>query len=480
MRLHFLGAAQTVTGSLYYLEARKQRFIVDAGLYQGAGKHTARLNHRELPCHPRHLDGIILTHAHIDHSGFIPRLVAEGFRGPIYATPPTIDLCRIVLPDAGTLQEEDVRYENKWRRKAGKPLLTPLYTRQHAEQALRSFERLPYEKRVSLGRDVHLTFHDAGHILGSAVVELEVEGSRLVFTGDLGSARTPILPPPTTLDAVDYLVCESTYGDRQHDHPENREEQLAQLIDEARGPIVIPAFALERTQDLLYDLAKLLREGRLAPLPIYVDSPMAVSATDVFTRHQSYLSEALKALMRRGENPWEMPTLRLIRSIEESQALNQESGRCIIISASGMCEGGRVRHHLYHHLPQSTATVIFVGYQAHGTLGRRIRDGAASVSLFGEPVEVKARVAALTAYSAHADASTLLDWIGAMAVPPAYTFITHGEPAAAQALSERLGRELGLVTVIPTLGQAYELLPASSGSARLEPQEFGKIKQEPA
>lgn len=469
MRLHFLGAAQTVTGSAYLLETRKQRFLIDAGLSQGS-LQSSELNARSFPFNPRHLDGIILTHAHADHSGLIPRLVAEGFRGPIYATPPTIDLCRIILPDSGTIQEEDARNENKWRRKAGKTLLTPVYTKQQAEQALNYFERLPYLKRTTLGRNVSLTFHDAGHILGSAIVELEVDGSRLVFSGDLGNHNNQLLRDPARIPHADYLITESTYGNRLHGTVKDRVRQLRDIIRTAQGPIIIPAFAVERTQELLFDLYHLIRQGEIPPLPIYVDSPMAVSATELFEKHARWLAPEVQVMFRR-QSPLDMPNLRMVREAEESALLNKLNTPAIIISASGMCEGGRIRHHLYHHLAMSETTVLFVGYQAERTLGRRIRDGATSVTLFNETIPVRARVAAIDSYSAHADANGLMDWIGAIEEPPALTFITHGEPIASEALAERLAEELGLISVIPAPGEAYELLPASSSLSTLRPKE---------
>lgn len=470
MHLHFLGAAQTVTGSAYLLETAKQRFLIDAGLSQGSHKLEKR-NTRPLHFLPRHLDGIILTHAHADHSGLIPRLVAEGFRGPIYATPPTIDLCRILLADSGTIQEEDARYENKWRRRHGKDLVTPLYTKQHAEQAMRYFERLPYGKRISLGRNVKLTMHDAGHILGSAILELEVEGSRIVFSGDLGNKNTPLLHPPAQIAHADYLIVESTYGDRLHADPTVRIRQLTEVVRQAKGPIIIPAFAVERTQELLWDLSNLMREGRIPEIPVYLDSPMAISATGVFEKHVNCLSPEVQARIRRGESPLEMENLRIIRDPSESRALNGVQGPCIIISASGMCEGGRVKHHLFHHLPKPETTVLFVGYQAERTLGRRLRDGAKEVSLFGETVQVRAKIQSIEAYSAHADARGLLEWVGHMIEPPAITFVTHGEQKASEALARALTDRYGLYTEIPKVGDVYDLMPVAEPSlGRLAPK----------
>lgn len=469
MRLHFLGAAQTVTGSAYLLETRKQRFLIDAGLSQGSPQ-SGHLNARIFPFDPRHLDGIILTHAHADHSGLIPRLVAEGFRGPIYATPPTIDLCRIILPDSGTIQEEDARTENKWRRKYGKDLLTPLYTKQQAELALKYFERLPYFKRETLGRNIRLTLHDAGHILGSAVIELEVDGTTLVFTGDLGNRNNQLLRDPSTLSHADYLITESTYGNRTHSSLDKRIAQLTQVINEAKGPIIVPAFAVERTQELLFDLYNLMLRGKIPTLPIYVDSPMAVSATSLFGKYPNCLAPEVQAVFRQ-HSPFDMPNLHMVREADASARLNSLQAPAIIISASGMCEGGRIRHHLYHHLPKADATVLFVGYQAERTLGRKIRDGARSVTLFNESIPVLAKVCAIDAYSAHADANGLMEWIGAFEQPPALTFITHGEINASEALAERLAEEHGLISVIPAPGEAYELLPASSSMSTLRPRE---------
>lgn len=465
MRMHFLGAAQTVTGSSYLVETRRHRILIDAGLPQGSSRPERQL--QALPVHPRHLDAVILTHAHADHSGLIPRLVADGFRGPIYATPPTIDLCRIILPDSGTIQEEEARSENRWRRRRGKDLIQPLFTKQQAELSLRYFERLPYRKVIPLGRDVRLSFHDAGHILGSAVVDLEIEGSRLIISGDLGNNNSPLLRPKAIIDHADYLVIESTYGDRFHKNKGSRLEQLAEVIRNARGPIIIPAFAVERTQEMLFDLHQLIVSGRIPRMPIYLDSPMGVQATGVFSKHAHQLTDAAYRLFsQQGAMDW----LQIIGDARQSQELNRRTEPMIILSSGGMCEGGRIRHHLYHHLPHEEATVLFVGFQAEGTLGRRLRDGASEVVIHGDKIPVKAAIASIEAYSAHADRQGLLDWVGAMGLPPALTFVTHGEPRASESLAQALATEHGLAAVVPGIGDSFELLPASSRTARLVPK----------
>ena len=457
MRVTFLGAAQRVTGSATLIETGKSRILVDAGLSHDGGIHHGG---RPLPLNPRHLDAIVLTHAHADHTGLVPYLVQNGFRGPVYATPGTIDLCRLILPDSGHIQEEAAAQA----RRHGRGGAIPLYTQSQAHASLRQFERLPYGKTLVLDRDIRLTLHDAGHLLGSALVEFEIEGSKLVFTGDLGRGVGPLQRPPTTLERVDYLVTESTYGDREHEPASTRQEQLAALIRESAGPILIPAFAVGRTQEVLWDLMELAERMDLPP--VYLDSPMALAATQLYARHAANLDPRASFAVRNGAL-LDIPGLRVVEDPEESRRLSRHGGRHIILSAGGMCEGGRIRHHLHRQLGNPDATVALVGFQAQGTLGRRLREGARSVRMMGQTLGVAARIATVGGYSAHADARAIIDWIGCLDEMPALTFLTHGEPHASRELGDRLGRELGLMHVAPGPMDAFDLLPIQSPSVHL-------------
>ena len=457
MRVTFLGAAQRVTGSATLIETGRMRILVDAGLSHDGVHHPGA---RPLPLNPRHLDAVVLTHAHADHTGLVPYLVQHGFRGPVYATPGTIDLCRLILPDSGHIQEEAAALA----RRHGRGGAVPLYTQAQAHASLRQFERLPYGKTLVIDRDVRLTLHDAGHLLGSALVEFDIEGSKLVFTGDLGRGSGPLQRPPATLERVDYLVTESTYGDREHEPASTRQEQLAALIRETDGPLLIPAFAVGRTQEVLWDLLEL--SGRMELPPIHLDSPMALAATELYARHAANLDPRASFAVRNGAL-LEIPGLKIVQDPEASRQLSRNGGRHIILSAGGMCEGGRIRHHLHRQLGNPEATVALVGFQAPGTLGRRLREGARSVRMMGQTIGVSARIASVGGYSAHADARAIVDWIGSLDEMPALTFLTHGEPHASRELGDRLGRELGLMHVAPGPMDAFDLLPVQSHSTHL-------------
>ena len=457
MRMTFLGAAQRVTGSATLIETGRLRLLVDAGLSHDG---TVPPGGKPLPLNPRHLDAVILTHAHADHTGLVPYLVQNGFRGPVYATPGTIDLCRLILPDSGHIQEEAAAMA----RRHGRAGAAPLYTQAQATASMRQFERLPYSKTLVLDRDVRVTMHDAGHLLGSALLEFDIEGSKLVFTGDLGRGVGPLQRPPATLGRVDYLVTESTYGDRTHDPMPARQDQLARLIQETRGPLLIPAFAVGRTQEVLWDLMEL--SARMNLPPIYLDSPMALAATELYARHAANLDPRASFMVRNGAL-LDIPGLKVIQDPEESRHLSRLNGRHIILSAGGMCEGGRIRHHLLRQLSNPHATVALVGFQAQGTLGRRLREGVKSVRLMGQTLSVQANVTGVGGYSAHADARAILDWIGSLEEMPALTFLTHGEPQATRELGDRLGRELGLMHVAPGPMDAFDLLPVQSQPTHL-------------
>jgi metallo-beta-lactamase family protein len=386
-----LGAARTVTGSFFVMECGTTRFAIDCGLFQGS-KEIRERNYQDFPVNPRSLDFLILTHAHIDHSGLIPKLVHRGFSGPIYCTYPTADLASIMLPDSGHIQEMEVEQKNRRAMRSGRPLLEPIYT---VEQAQRSLERLRpvnYDEMVQAAPNVRFRLRDAGHILGSAFVELwgteDEVTSKIVFSGDVGNLNLPIIKDPTAIESADFLLLESTYGNRYHERAEQRAQLMRDTIKftlAKGGNLIIPSFAVERTQDLLFDLCQLRRQGQLPEdVPVYIDSPLAIAATEVFRKNLPYWDDQTRQLVEAGHSPFDLPNLRFARTAEESRRLNEINGRTIIISASGMCDAGRIKHHLKHNLWRPEATILFVGYQAEGTLGRRLLEGEKLVRIHGE------------------------------------------------------------------------------------------------
>ncbi len=436
MRLSFLGAAREVTGSCFLVEATTARFLVDCGMVQG-GREAPERNHEPFGFDPTTIDFVLLTHAHIDHSGLLPKLSRAGFKGPIYATAATVDLLGVMLPDSAHIQESDAR------RARGTPASTPLYSVHDAQLCLRQARGVEYDREFAPRVGLRCRFRDAGHILGSAIVEVWVteygHTTKLVFSGDLGQPGRPILRDPTPIDEADILVLESTYGNRRHPDPTATEDEMIALVErtlhEAGGNVIMPAFAVGRTQQILYLLHRLAREGRLRHPMVFVDSPMATEATRITRAHLELFDEQARSLAgwhARGEN---LPFLHFTASVEESKALNQIRSGAIIISASGMCDAGRIRHHLRHNLPRPECCVLLPGFQARGTLGRRLVDGVAQVRLFGEDLPVRAEIRAVEGLSAHADQGALLDWAGALRKPPSLAFVVHGESAAAMTLA---------------------------------------------
>ncbi|MGB9825585.1 MAG: MBL fold metallo-hydrolase RNA specificity domain-containing protein, partial [Desulfofundulus sp.] len=442
MRIRFLGAAQTVTGSCVLLEAGSSRLMVDCGMFQGPRALRER-NYQPFPVSPFTVDYVLLTHAHIDHSGLIPKLVKHGFRGKVLATPATIDLCAVMLPDSGHIQEMEVERLNRKAARAGRPLIEPIYNVEDAHRAMGFFQPVEYDQTVNLTSEISVRFLEAGHILGSAMVELTVkEGqqeTKLLFTGDLGKKNQPFLKDPLPVECADYVFMESTYGDRLHSGQEDHLNLLHDIVWETYrkgGNLIIPAFAVERTQDLLYDLNLLITNNRFPPMKIYIDSPMAVAATEVFKKYTPYFDQETQELIARGKNPLNMDALEFVRTTEESMALNKIKSGAIIIAASGMCEAGRIKHHLRHNLWRPECTVLFVGYQAPGTKGRKIKDGAKFVRIHGEEVAVRADIRSIDGFSAHADREGLLEWLGHLQKPPARVFLVHGEPLTMNALAQ--------------------------------------------
>lgn len=441
--LQFLGAAGTVTGSRYLIESGGQRLLVDCGLFQGY-KQLRERNRAPFPVPPESIDTVLLTHAHLDHSGYIPALVRHGFRGKIICTPATRELCSLLLPDSGHLQEEEAKFaRKKGYSKHTNP--TPLYTAEDAEAALKQFAVQDFGKQLELGRGLRAHFLPAGHILGAAQIRLEVDGITLHFSGDLGRAHDPLMRPPQPLQHADVLVCESTYGDRRHVRVD-AEAEIAPIIRRvvARGGvIVIPAFAVGRAQGLMLHIARLRQRGEIPAVPVYLNSPMAIKATDIYHRHhdEHHVSDAECQAM------YELATM--VRTVDESKALNLRRGPMIIISASGMLTGGRVLHHLEAFGPDARNAILLSGYQAGGTRGATLAAGAKHLRMFGREIPINAEVVKLDGLSGHADSDEILTWMIGATPQPAITYITHGEPDAADVLRARISRELGWNVRVP-------------------------------
>ncbi len=467
MRLQILGAARQVTGSMYHVDTPAGQFLVDCGLYQGQD-HPRGQNRRDFGFDIAELDWVLLTHAHIDHSALLPRLVAMGFRGEVITTPGTADLCELMLLDSAEIQEEDAAFDlKKWRKhgRHGPPPL-PLYTVEDVHKCLRAFRSVPYNRTEELARGLSVRFRDAGHILGAASIEVWVTAAgrerKLIFSGDLGSLGQPIVRDPQLPEPGDIVLIESTYGDRHHDpYAETvaRFEEIVERTIAQGGQVIIPAFAVGRTQAVLYELANLLRAGRIPEIPVFVDSPMAIDATEIFRRHPECFDEEMNELIRSGNSPFSFPQLKICRSREASMAINDFTDPCVIISASGMCTGGRIRHHLRHHLRRRQDTLLFAGYQAAGTLGRRILEGARYVTIFPrEHHKVRCRVEMLDGFSAHADRDELLAWAEAVGSGAEAIFCTHGEEQAALALAEGIRERLAVPVHVPEILDSFDLL----------------------
>ena len=465
MKLKFLGASRQVTGSRYLVQAGGLNLLVDCGLFQE--RAFLERNWEPSPVPPDDIDFLLLTHAHLDHSGLIPKLAREGFANPVITTGASAELARIVLRDAGHLQEEDAAFKKKRHQREGRKARhpeIPLYTMQDAENALPLFQSVRYGEEAALNDQVSARFYDAGHILGAAMLELKVRENgqprRLVFSGDVGQWDKPLVRDPSLFEEADYIVVESTYGDRNHRDEGDVEERLCEVVNQtvkAGGNLIIPTFAIERAQELMYHLSRLVWEDRIPHLLVFLDSPMAVNVTDVFLDYLDYLDEETHQILQSNQNPFAFPGLRLVRTVDESKAINRIRGTCIIMAGSGMCTGGRIKHHLEHHLSRPESTVLFVGYQAQGTLGRQILDGQEEVRLHGKQHRVRARIAEIHGFSAHADQEDLLRWLGHFRAPPRQLFVSHGEVNASEALAGRLQRESNWLVTVPEYQQEFEL-----------------------
>ncbi|TET46648.1 MBL fold metallo-hydrolase [candidate division TA06 bacterium] len=458
MKISFLGAAKSVTGSCHRVECNGKTVLLDCGLHQGHRDEADRLN-RSFSFEPSRVDFVLVSHAHIDHSGNLPTLAKKGFRGRIIATRATIDLLNVMLKDSAHIQKRDIQYVNKKRKKKGLPPKDILYTLDDVEQALGMMEGVDYGTRVSLGEGVSAEFFDAGHILGSALIRIEDGETTLTFTGDLGRKNMAILRDPYQVQETDSLITESTYGNRLHDRAVETEEKLAEIIRESvrrKGKMIIPAFSVGRTQALVYSLHSLSLEEKIPKLPMFVDSPLSMNVTEIFKRHPECYDEEIREMLHSEGDPFGFGNLKYVSDVEESRALNRVDYPCVIISASGMCEAGRILHHLKNSITDKRNTVLIVGYQAQGTLGRRLVEKEKIVRIFGEKYKRRCRIEVLNGYSAHADKRELGEYIGKMNITK-NIFCVHGEENATKEFAESLRKSNNCGVHVPNLGDSFEL-----------------------
>jgi len=463
MKFTAYGAARNVTGSKHLLEIAGKRVLLDCGLYQGRRKESERRN-RNLPYDPASIDVVLLSHAHIDHSGSLPTLVKHGYRGRIYCTHATVDLAAILLRDTAYIQSHDLEYLNKRRRKRGELPLEPIYTQDDVEDTLPRFHGVDYNEPVRISPELTVTYRDAGHILGSSILEIDARESgrraRIVFTGDLGRSDVPILRDPYQPRAADVLVTESTYGDRHHSPIQDVEKKLASFITsiaKKKGKVIVPSFAVGRTQRIVYELHKLMRDGHIREMPIFVDSPLAVSATEIFRKHPECFDEEMNALLRRDDDPLGFSRVRYLKEASESKKLNRMHGPMVIISASGMCEAGRILHHLKNNVASRRNGVLMVGYQARHTLGRRIVEGERRIKIFGDTYPVRARVKVFNEFSAHADSEELIAFAEGIRRPPRRTIVVHGNEEMSLALGRKLTKRGFPKVTVPLEGETIQL-----------------------
>ncbi len=464
MQLQFLGAVRQVTGSCYRVEAGGVRILVDCGMYQE--RAYLDRNWEPAPGPPRQLDAVLLTHAHLDHSGRLPRLVREGFRGPIYCTAPSADLVDLLLRDSAEIQAEDAAFKRKRHRKEGrrgKHPEVPLFTMDDVERTLQRLEPVPYAQPIRLAGGLSATFHDAGHILGSAMIALRYGDGRrgvVIFSGDVGQWNRPIVRDPTTFASADYVVLETTYGDRDHVNNGAVEGQIEQVVTrtvERGGKVLVPVFAIERAQDIVYHLSRLRAAGKLPAVPVFLDSPMAADVTRVFAAHRDFFDVGAWKLILSGESPFGFRGLSIVHSVEESKRLNDWDGPAVIMAGSGMCTHGRIKHHLARWIGQPESTVLLTGYQARGTLGRQILEGRGEVRIHGRMRLVRAEIVQLQGTSGHADREGLLRWLRALKAPPKKLFLTHGDPEAGEAFARLVREQLGFEAFLPKYGQTVQL-----------------------
>lgn len=485
MNITFLGAARTVTGSNFLVEAAGKKFLVDCGMYQGKAAQEIE-NSEDFLYDPKEIDFMLLTHAHIDHSGRIPKLYNEGFRAPIYAHKATVDLCAIMLPDSGHIQETEIEWKNRKRIRAGLEPLPPLYTAEEAENSLEVFKPVQYDEIIDVAENIQVRFNDAGHMLGSSIIEIWVtengKTEKIVFTGDLGNNDIPLLDSPTMIESADYLVMESTYGSRLHLRNDDKAKMFLEIVSQTLdngGRVIIPSFAVGRTQEILYEIDKIKDEHKddeefqrrykqLMETPVFVDSPLAISATEIFKKNIDLFEDEIQEKIKHGDNPLEFSGLQFTKTADESKALNETYYPSIIISASGMCDIGRIKHHLKHNLWNPASTILFVGYQAPGTLGRSIVDGAEKVKIFGEEISVNARIEYIEGYSGHADQEWLLNFVYSFINKPKHIFLVHGEDESQEVLKELIEANAEIPVTIPSFGERYEVADIPKLEEKLE------------
>ena len=462
MEIKLFGAAKTVTGSCYSVVTKKDKILVDCGMFQGDKKET-KLNFEDFGFNPKEYKAVLLTHAHLDHCGRIPKLVKLGFKGAIYATSATKDLALVVMMDAAKIAYYDTKYENKRRAREGLPPREPIYSEQDVNNTMRLFKVVEYNKQVKVSDEISAIFHDAGHILGSASIQLEVnDGGKkktIVFSGDVGQIDNPIVKDPELIKKADYLFIESTYGDRLHTPVKKRKEKLLQVIHDTYkkgGKLMIPSFAIERAQELLFDINGFVENGLMPKIKVYIDSPMAIKTTEVFKKHPECYDKEIKAILDGGDNPFSFPDLVYSKTVADSKSINALDKPAIVIAGSGMCTGGRIKHHIKNNIGDEKNTILFVGYQVKGTLGYWIKKGAQKVRLLGTEVAVRSKVEDIDSFSAHADYEQLLNWLRYFSPKPKKVFIVHGDEESITSFSEKVGK-IGIKTYIPNMGEQISL-----------------------
>ena len=494
MKITFLGATQMVTGSNFLVEAAGKKFLVDCGMFQGR-EELEEENYNPFDYDPKEIDFMLLTHAHIDHSGRIPKLYNEGFSGPIYAQKATCDLCSIMLPDSGHIQEMEAEWKNKKRLRKGQETKPPLYTAEDAIKSQELFVPVKYDEIIQVDENIFVRFNDAGHMLGSSIIEVwtkeDGKETKTVFSGDIGNNDIPLLSSPTMIESCDYLVMESTYGSRLHMKNDEKAEIFLDVVSETidnGGTVVIPSFAVGRTQEILYELEKIKEKKHdeefnrkyktLMKVPVYVDSPLAISATEIFKKNTDLFEDEIREKIEAGNNPLEFPGLKFTRTADESKALNESQEPSIIISASGMCDVGRIKHHLKHNIWNPKSTILFVGYQAPGTLGHSIVNGAKKVTIFGEEMAVNARIEYIEGYSGHADQEWLMNFVYSFISKPKHIFLVHGEDDSQTVLKNKILEGTGIGVSIPEYGETYELSDELRIVNKLRQRKARTLKQE--
>ncbi|MHC4912032.1 MAG: MBL fold metallo-hydrolase RNA specificity domain-containing protein [Planctomycetota bacterium] len=457
IKLKFLGAAQNVTGSRHLLEANGVKLLIDCGLYQE--RQFKDRNWEAFAVEPASIDAVLLTHAHLDHCGFLPKLVREGFGGKIYCTAATAEIAQIILLDSAKIQEEDAEYKRKRHERQGRKgpyPVVPLYTMEDAEACLPLFKHVEYREAEQLGDGVEATLYDAGHVLGSSVIRVKVrqdgEERIILFSGDIGRPDRPIVCDPTIFDRADYVLIESTYGNRVHKEVKDVKDAIGEVINatkKAGGNIIVPSFALERSQEVLYYINELLQEGKIERLKVFLDSPMASRITKVFRKHPELFDKEMRESMKNQESLFDLPDLAMAGAVAESKGINDVKGTAMVIAGSGMCTGGRVKYHLVNNIGRPESTIMFVGYQAVGTLGRSLVDGAEKVRILGERYRVKAKIVRISGFSSHADRDELLKWLQELEAPPRGVFVVHGETDSAQSFGEHVRQQTGWDVTVP-------------------------------